>query len=296
MGMRIRTNVASLTAQRYLGKNNQQMSKNMERLSSGYRINKSSDDAAGLAVSESLRGTIKGLEQSKRNANDAISMVQIGEASMNEMNNIMIRLRELTVQSSSDTIGDTERGYLNREYVQLVDEVDRIVKTTEFNGIKLFDTGDNEKFTIQVGPSHSEEGSNEHTIDIDLEGLKFNSEDLNLFRDGDGRNVIGQTDNDSGDAPTRVEISEKLNDIDGALNRLASERATLGSIQSRMETAINSLGVSVENMETAKSRIKDVDFAAETAQFTQNRILSQSSMSVLSQANSSPEMALSLLR
>ncbi len=295
MGMRIRTNVASLTAQRYLGQNNKAMNTNMERLSSGYRINKSADDAAGLAVSESLRGQVRGLNQAKRNANDAVSMVQIAEASMDEMNNIMIRLRELTVQSSSDTLGDTERGYLNREYTQLADEVDRIARTTEFNGIKLFDTGDKEEYVIQVGASFSDPDVNEQTLSIDLKGLKFDSEGLNLWRDGDGRNVLGPSVN-GGDGPTRNEIASKLDDLDGALEKLASERATLGSTQSRLGSAINTLSSSVENLETAKSRIRDVDFAAETASYTQNKILSQSNTSILSQANAAPEMALSLLR
>ncbi len=295
MGMRIRTNVASLTAQRYLGQNNKAMNTNMERLSSGYRINKSADDAAGLAVSESLRGQVRGLNQAKRNANDAVSMIKKAEESMDEMNNIMIRLRELTVQSSSDTLGDTERGYLNREYTQLADEVDRIARTTEFNGIKLFDTGDKEEYVIQVGASFSDPDVNEQTLSIDLKGLKFDSEGLNLWRDGDGRNVLGPSVN-GGDGPTRNEIASKLDDLDGALEKLASERATLGSTQSRLGSAINTLSSSVENLETAKSRIRDVDFAAETASYTQNKILSQSNTSILSQANAAPEMALSLLR
>ncbi len=295
MGMRIRTNISSLKAQSYMQKNTQAMGTNMERLASGYRINKSSDDAAGLAVSESLRGQIKGLNQAKRNANDAVSMVQIAEAGMDEMNSIMIRLRELTVQSSSDTLGDTERGYLNREYTQLVDEVDRIAKTTEFNGIKLFDTGDKEQFVIQVGSNFSEPDENKDTISINLQGLKFDSESLNLWRDGD-RNVIGETSAEAGDAPARIDISSKLDDLDSSLQKLASERATLGSVQSRLNSAINTLGNSVENLETAKSRIRDVDFASETAEYTQNRILTQSNTSVLGQANGTPEMALSLLR
>ena len=140
MGMRIRTNVASLQAQRNLLENAQKQNDSLERLASGYRINKSADDAAGLAISESLRGKIRSLNVAKRNANDGISLIQIAEGSMNEMSNIVIRLRELTAQAASDTLGGEERSYLNREYTQLVQEVDRIGKTAEFNNIKLFDT------------------------------------------------------------------------------------------------------------------------------------------------------------
>ena len=138
MGMRIRTNTQSLHTQRQLQNNTQSLNNSMAKLSSGYRINKSRDDAAGLAVSEVMTGKIRGLNQAKRNTNDAISMVQVAEGAMNEMGNILIRMRELTVQSGSDTLGDKERSYLNREYVQLVDEIDRIAATTEFNENKFF--------------------------------------------------------------------------------------------------------------------------------------------------------------
>lgn len=291
MGMRIRTNVSSLTAQRYMSDNRDAMGKNLERLSSGYRINKSSDDAAGLAISESLRGKVRGLNVAKRNANDAVSMVQVAEGSMNEMTNILIRLRELTVQSSTDTIGDRERSYLNREYTQLADELDRIGNSTEFNGIKIFDK-DNEKdqFVIQVGTNGTKPEENTDTISISLKGLKFNTESLGLGK-GDEIGAL-----DGGKAPELSEISGKLGTIDEALTKIASERATLGSVQSRLGSALSNLSINVENMETAKSRIKDVDFASETAELTQNRILTSSTTAVLQQANAAPEMALQLLR
>jgi len=292
MGMRIRTNVPSLTAQRFMSENNTNMQTSMERLSSGYRINKSADDAAGLAISESLRGKVRGLGVAQRNANDAVSLVQIAEGSMNEMTNIMIRLRELTVQASTDTLGDRERGYLNREYTQLVDELDRIAKTTEFNGTKIFDPGnDKSEFIIQVGTNGSDPDANTDTIRIKLDGLKFDSSSLGL---GKGSEIGPGLDETSG--PDRATISGKLNTIDSALDRLSSERATLGSVQSRLGSAISALGSQVENLETAKSRIKDVDFASETATLTQNRILTQSNLSVLAQANAAPEQALQLLR
>ena len=291
MGMRIRTNVASLTAQRFMSDNKDAMGKNLEKLSSGYRINKSADDAAGLAISESLRGKIRGMNVAKRNANDAVSMVQVAEGSMNEMTNIMIRLRELAVQAGTDTLGDRERSFLNREYTQLTDELDRISNTTEFNGIKIFDKeADRDQFVIQVGVNGTKPEDNADTISISLKGLKFNTEDLGLGK-GD---EIGSLD--GGPGPAIEEISAKLNVIDEALSKIASERATLGSVQSRLGSALSNLSIGVENMETAKSRIKDVDFASETAELAQNRILTSSTTSVLQQANATPDMALQLLR
>jgi flagellin len=291
MGMRIRTNVPALTAQRFMSDNKEALNKSMERLSSGYRINKSADDAAGLAISESLRGKIRGLNVAKRNANDAVSMVQVAEGSMNEMTNILIRLRELTVQSSTDTLGDRERSFLNREFVQLADEIDRIGNSTEFNGIKIFDKdSDRDQFVIQVGTNGTLPEQNTDTIAISLAGLKFNTEDLGLGKGSE----IGGIDGD--DSPSLENISSKLNTIDEALNKIASERATLGSVQSRLGSALSNLSINVENMETAKSRIKDVDFASETAELTQSRILTQSTTAVLQQANVAPEQALALLR
>ncbi len=291
MGMRIRTNVPAITAQRFMSDNKDAMSKSLERLSSGYRINKSADDAAGLAISESLRGKIRGLNVAKRNANDAVSMVQVAEGSMNEMTNILIRLRELTVQSSTDTIGDRERSFLNREYTQLADEIDRIGNSTEFNGIKIFDKeADRDQFVIQVGTNGTTPDQNNDTIAISLAGLKFNTSDLGIGKEAE----IGSVDGGAG--PSLEEISSKLNVIDEALNKIASERATLGSVQSRLGSALSNLAINVENMETAKSRIKDVDFASETAELTQARILTSSSTAVLQQANAAPEQALQLLR
>lgn len=291
MGMRIRTNVPSITAQRFMSDNKDALNKSLERLSSGYRINKSADDAAGLAISESLRGKIRGLNVAKRNANDAVSMVQVAEGSMNEMTNILIRLRELTVQASTDTIGERERSFLNREYTQLADEIDRIGNSTEFNGIKIFDKdADRDQFVIQVGTNGTTPDMNTDTIAISLAGLKFNTEDLGIGKGSE----IGAVDGGSG--PSLDEISTKLNVIDNALNKIASERATLGSVQSRLGSALSNLGINVENMETAKSRIKDVDFAAETAELTQARILTSSSTAVLQQANAAPEQVLQLLR
>lgn len=293
MGLRIRTNVSALSAQRFAQKNSADMNKSLERLSSGYRINQASDDAAGLAVSESTRAKVRGLNQAKRNANDAVSMVQIAEGSLSEMSNILVRLRELTVQSSSDTVGDSERGYLNREYTQLVDEIDRINKTTEFNSLKLFDESAKEDLTIQVGVNHSSPDENQDTLSVSLEGLKsLTSEGLGLGKGAE----IGPTELDGSDAVDRDSIAEKLTNIDSAINRIVSERATLGSMQSRLDKAFSNLSVQTENLETANSRIRDVDFAQETSDLAKSRVLQSSSISVLTQANATPEVALQLLR
>jgi flagellin len=291
MGMRIRTNVSSLTAQRFSEQNTESMGKSFEKLSSGYRINRSADDAAGLAVSENLRAKVRGLHQARRNANDAVSMVQIAEGGMNEMNSILIRLRELTVQASSDTIGDKERGFLNREYTQLVDELDRIAQTAEFNGLQFFNT-DKTEFVIQVGVNNSEPEVNRDTLTIDLSGIQFTSESLGLGKEDE----IGPRDEGGAGAPDRQSISQKLDTIDSALLRVSSERATLGAVQNRLGSAISNLGISMENMSAARSRIADVDYASEVSELTKSRILAQASTSVLGQANVSQDMALALLR
>ncbi len=291
MGLRIRTNVSSLTAQRFAQNNSKEMRQSLERLSSGYRINKSADDAAGLAISESIRAKVRGLNQAKRNANDAVSMIQVAEGSMNEIGNILVRMRELTIQSASDTIGDQERSYLNREYTQLVDEIDRISATTEFNTLKLFDADQKDQLVIQVGVNGSAVEENQDTITLSLEGLKtLNVEGLNLGREEE----IGPATLDG--SIDREVIVSKLNDIDDAINRVSSERATLGAVQSRLNTAVGNLSIQNENLQTANSRIRDVDFAEESSRLTQSRVLQQSSLSVLTQANQTPDMALQLIR
>ena len=293
MGMRIRTNVTNLITQRHLFNNNKVLSQSLERLASGYRINRSKDDSAGLAISENMRGKIRGLTQAKRNANDAVSMLQVAEGGMNEMGNILVRMRELTVQAATETVGATDRSYLNREYTQLASEIDRIASTTEFNGNKFFvEDADNPRsnYVIQVGTNFSESDENTNTLVVNLEGLKFTSEDLNIGKESEiGRGA------DGGD-PSHTEIAEKLVTLDEALGRLASERATIGSVQSRLASTVNNLMISVENLNTARSQIIDVDFAEESANLAKQKILTQSNLNVLAQANQLPELALQLLR
>lgn len=289
MGMRIRTNVMSLVAQRHLTNNSNKVGENVEKLASGLRINRSKDDSAGLAISESMRGKMRGLDQAKRNASDAVSMLQVAEGGMAEMTNLLIRMRELTVQAATDTIGDAERSFLNQEYTQLGDEIDRIAATTEFNGRKFFVSENSlDKYTIQVGTNWDETGVD--TIGINLEGLRFNSESLGIGKGSE----IGPMEGSEG--PLREEIAQKLSTIDTSLGMIAKERANLGALQSRFDTTINNLMTSVENLGAARSRIADADFASETADLAKNQILSQASLSVLSQANQIPQMALALLK
>jgi flagellin len=207
------------------------------------------------------------------------------------MTNIMIRMRELTTQSATDTLGERERSFLNREYTQLVDELDRIGASTEFNGTKIFDVNNEaSEYVIQVGTRGTLPEENVDTIRISLDGLKFNSETLGFGKESE----IGSASADEA-GPSRQEIADKLGTIDNALQRIASERATLGSIQSRLNSTIGNLSINTENQMATMSRIKDVDFAAETANLTQARIMTQSNTAVLSQANAAPELALQLL-
>jgi flagellin len=282
MGLRIKTNVESLSAQRLLSNNNADMSTSLERLSSGSRINKSADDAAGLAISESLKAKTGGLVQAKRNANDGISLIQTTEGALNETSNMLVRMRELTVQAASDTVGVTERGYLNKEYQQLIQEVDRISETTEFNGRKLLGPQSSDNgVSLQVGYNGTQNDVLKITLGDAPEGINSNS--LNIK-------------NSSIAGDDREQIAAQLDVLDKGLTTIANTRATLGATQSRLNTAISNISTTTENMMTSKSRIKDVDYAEETAKLTQSRILTQAGLSVLSQANQKPEMALALLR
>ncbi len=293
MGLRIKTNVSSLYAQRNLGNSTNALGENMVKLSSGYRINKAGDDAAGLAISETMKAKIRSLDQAKRNASDGVSLVQVAEGSFNEVSNILVRLRELATQAASDTIGNKERAYTNREYVQLVEEIDRISNTTNFNDIDLLKGADglpdDTMFTIHVG-SGDGSAENTDTIRIGVEKLAISKDLLEL---GSGEE-IGPMEADG--TFTRETAAQKLTVIDKALNTLSDKRSYLGAQQSRLGSTINNLGVQIENLKTANSRIRDVDFADETAALTQNKILQQAGLSVLSQANSAPEAALALLR
>lgn len=307
MGLRIATNVQSLVSQRNLNDTISQSTLSMEKLSSGYRINRASDDAAGLAISEKLKADIRGINMAKRNASDGISLIQTAEGGLNEIGNILTRLRELGVQASSDTIGNRERGFLNKEFNALKDEITRIAQSTEFNGTLLL-AGDREGLAeeltsrsnslpmdIQVGKDYfstvdSVDASNPVNI------IRINLGDINATV-GDSGLKLGEGSDDSAVSVATKEGSQMaLSVLDDAINKVADHRSTLGGIQSRLNSTLTNLSIQVENATAANSRIRDTDFAEETARLTQMNILKQAGTSVLSQANNAPQFALSLIQ
>lgn len=279
MGLRIATNVSSLTAQRHLINTRRLLDRSLERLSSGYRINKAGDDAAGLAISEKLRAKTRGLVQAQRNASDGISLIQVAEGGLEEIQNILVRLRELGVQAASDTIGTQERRYLNEEYQSLKEEVDRIANVTEFNGTVLLDgTGGTLDFQVNTGGLNLL-GVDRITFDAfksDVNSDKLGLEELSI--------------------DTKVNAQRSLSVIDSAIEEVSSIRGELGAIDNRLNSTIRNLSVSIENLTAANSRIKDVDVAVETSELTRNNVLMQAGTAVLQQANSIPKMALTLLQ
>jgi len=278
MGLRIATNVTSLTAQRHLRETRALLDRSLERLSSGYRINRAGDDAAGLAISEKLRAKTRGLIQAQRNASDGVSLIQVAEGGLNEVQNILVRLRELGVQAASDTIGARERRYLDEEYQSLKEEIDRVANATEFNGTFLLDgTGGSLDFQVNTG--------GENLLGVDR--ISFDAFRLDVNTDKMGLEDLGVSQ--------KVDAQRSLARIDAAIERVSSVRGELGAIENRLESTVRNLGISVENLSAARSRIKDVDVAEETAELTKHSILMQAGTSVLSQANSVPRMALSLL-
>lgn len=277
MGLRINTNVASINAQRNLGSTRIGMNKSLEKLSSGQRINRAGDDAAGLAISENLKAQIKGLGQAQRNAEDGVSLVQIAEGSLGEVSNILIRLRELSVQAASDTIGGTERKFLNVEFEQLTSEIDRIANSTEFNRVPLLN-GTGAVFDIQIG-TRNDPISDRLTFDA-------SSADVNVA--ALGLNLASVSD--------KISAQNSLTSIDQAIISVSGIRADFGALQNRLQSTVNNIQVSIENLASANSRVRDTDIAAETAELTKQNILMQAGTSVLSQANSSTNNALQLIK
>ncbi|KYG67697.1 flagellin [Bdellovibrio bacteriovorus] len=276
MGLRIGTNVAALNAQKNLYMTQINSNRSMARLASGMRINQAADDAAGLAISENLKGQIRGLRQANRNANDGISLVQVAEGSLNEVSNMLIRLRELGVQASSDTIGETERKFLDVEYQQLKSEIQRITEATVFNGYELLN-GTGGMIDIQVGVNN----------DPFRDRISFNSGAANASVD-----ALGLTAESVG---TKEGAQLSLDVIDQALTSVNAIRANFGALQNRLVSTSNNLLIADENLSAANSRIRDTDVAAETSEMTRNNILLQAGVSVLGQANQSQQLALKLL-
>jgi flagellin len=277
MGLRINTNVASLNAQRNLRGTRLSMNKSLEKLSSGQRINRAGDDAAGLAISENLKAQVRGLKQAERNAEDGISLVQIAEGALSEVSNILIRLRELSVQAASDTIGATERKFLNVEFEQLTSEVDRIANSTEFNRVPLLN-GTGAVFDIQIG-TRNDPISDRLTFDASSADVNVAALGLNLASVAD-----------------KISAQNSLSAIDSSIISVSGIRADFGALQNRLQSTVNNIAVSVENLSAANSRVRDTDIAAETAELTRNNILMSAGTSVLSQANASTKSALSLIQ
>jgi flagellin len=277
MGLRINTNVASLNAQRNLSGTRVAQQKTLEQLSSGQRINRAGDDAAGLAISENLKAQIRGLGQAERNAQDGISLVQIAEGGLSEVSNILIRLRELAVQAASDTIGPTERKFLNVEFEQLTAEVDRIANSTEFNRVPLLN-GTGAVFDIQIG-TRNDPLSDRLTFDASSADINVAALGLNLASVAD-----------------KISAQNSLASIDQAIVSVSGIRADFGALQNRLQSTINNLQISVENLSSANSRVRDADIAKSTAELTKNNILMQAGTSVLAQANQSTTSALSLIQ
>ncbi len=279
MGLRIATNISALNSQRHMVNTRKLLDRSLERLSSGYRINKAGDDAAGLAISEKLRAKTRGLVQAQRNASDGISLIQVAEGGLEEVQNILVRLRELGVQAASDTIGNQERKYLNEEYQALKEEVDRIANVTEFNGTVLLDgTGGSLDFQVNTG--------GQNLLGVDRISFDAFRADVNTDKLG-----LEELSVDS-----KVNAQRGLAILDGAIEHVSSVRGELGAIDNRLSSTIRNLSVSIENLSAANSRIKDVDIAEETSELTKNNILMQAGTSVLQQANSLPKMALTLLQ
>ena len=274
MSLRINTNMASINAQRNLDVQQTRNTKAMKALSSGSRINSAADDAAGLAISEKLRADIRGMGMARQNAENAVSFIQVGEGGLNEVNNILVRLRELGIQSASDTIGDEERGFLDMEAQHLMEEVDRIAETTKF-GQKNLLNGSQDELEFQVGIGSDENSTIRFKMDADATSSSLGVSGLD-FSDKSG-------------------ARDALDSIDEALVKVGGMRANFGAIQNRMDSAVRNIDVQKESLSTANSRIRDADIAHETAELTSSQILQQASIGMLAQANSAPSAALRLL-
>lgn len=267
MGLRINTNLPAIAAQRSLSKTGRDLERVSKQLATGNRFADLTEGAGDFAIAENLKAQIKGQRAAQFNAENAISFVQIAEGGLNEQNNILIRLRELAVQSASDTFSSQERELLNYEYTQLVEELDRVAQTTRFGSTKLL-AGDNKTFEFQIGSYGT-------SNDI----VKFTS---------DTNTTASELDVKGTDIADRSDARDQLETLDKALFKMSQARAKFGAVQSRLESVVNNSGVLVENLEAAKSRIADTDIAAATAEFSKQQILQQYQTAVLAQANQFP--------
>ena len=275
MGLRVNTNIASINAQRNTAQITSRLARNFQRLSTGLRISTAADDAAGLAISERLRAQVRSLGQAARNANDGISLVQTGEGALNEVSNILVRLRELAIQAANGSSSTQDKNMIKEEFDSLVNEVDRIAQSTDFNGVKLLD-GSATAVNFQVGINTA--------LGIDVLTVSLSPALATTL----GLNTI--------DVGSGGDTSFAIVQLDNAINSVSQLRGQFGSLQNRLQSTIANIGVTRESLTAAESRIRDVDVAVETAELTRNSILQQASISILSQANAQPQAALALLQ
>jgi len=276
MGFRVSTNIASVNAQRNLGESQMKIGDSMAKLASGSRINKAADDAAGLAISENMKAQIRSTRQANRNASDGISMVQTAEGGLNEISSIITRLRELGIQAASDTVGDTERGFVNKEVQQLKNEMQRIAQVTKWGSSGLLD-GTTPTFDFQVGINN----------DDFSDRISFNGSENTATLDALGLAGV--------DYSSKEGAQTALSQLDEAQTNVNGMRSNLGALQNRLTSTVTNLGVAEENLSAANSRIRDTDVAAATAEMTRNSILLQSATATLSQANQKDQLALKLI-
>ncbi len=281
MAISLVTNVDTTTVLRNLDRTQRMVSSNIQKLSSGLRITKSGDDAAGLAISEQLKGLVRGLAQANRNGQDGISMVQVAEGALNEIHGALLRMRELAVQSANGTQTDSTRTHIHAEFSALKTEVDRISNSTDFNGQKLLNTTQN--YTFQIGAFAL---TSENSIAVSM----FDMNTTALGGTVVGTSLAGST------VSTLAGSLEAISSIDQAITDVSTQRGRIGAVQNRLTFAIDNLASTRENLMSANSRIRDVDVATETSEFTRNQILAQAGVSVLAQANQLPSLGLSLLR
>ncbi|MBN8536150.1 MAG: flagellin FliC [Deltaproteobacteria bacterium] len=274
MGLRIQTNMASISAQKVLSKQQVRAEHASQALAGGSRIVKAGDDAAGLAISESMRAQVRGMQMARTNSFNAVSAIQVSEGGLNEVSNILVRLRELGIQAASDNVGEKERSFLDLEAKNIIEEADRIARTTTFGDKKLLD-GSGGKQTYHVGPN----GGEENTITFDLSSNATASE---IGIDG-----LSLADKDS--------AKDLLNVVDGAMQKVGEMRANFGAIQNRLETTTANLDTQIENLSAARSRISDTDVAKESSELASAQVLQSAAVSVLAQANQFPSIALKLI-
>lgn len=291
--MRINHNISSMSSMGSLFKTNREMGKSLERLSTGLRINRSSDDAAGLAISENLRSQVRGVAQAQRNAMDGTSLLQIAEGAANEISDILQRMRELAVQSANDTLTSSERSYTNQEFGALRNEINRISEVTNFNGMDLISSQASNRFGTSGATSNNvlwiDAGSTAGTDSITITLDTLNSASLSS-------GMTGQQALSSASLTSQSNARDAIMALDNAIDSVNSTRANIGAYVNRLEHAVNNLLVSETNQTAAESQIRDADFAKETASFTRNQILMQSGTAMLSQSNMIPQSVLSLLR